>query len=116
MDVGGKGSPSPFESWRQFRPGVSLPQGWAAMGSRPKLLTLLESLFAFRDGPLMHGAKENGAVNGPGGCGFLPTPLPSAFSPGPGTGDSSISSAPTHRGPPRPCQEGRSCCPGFWMR
>lgn len=78
MDVGGKGSPSPFESWRQFRPGVSLPQGWAAMGSRPKLLTLLESLFAFRDGPLMHGAKENGAVNGPGGCGFLPTPLPSA--------------------------------------
>lgn len=47
------------ESLRKFRPGVSLPKGWAALGSHPKLLTLLESLLAFRDDPLMHDAKEN---------------------------------------------------------
>ena len=56
------------EPLRRFRSGVSLPKGWAALGSRPKLLTLLESLFAFRDDPLMHGVKENSVVNRPGGC------------------------------------------------
>lgn len=64
VDVGGKtpteaSSTSFPESLRQFRPGVSLPKGWAALGSHPKLLTLLESLFAFRDDPLVRGAKEN---------------------------------------------------------
>lgn len=64
MDIGGTrsseaSSSSVPESLRQFKPGVSLPKGWAALSSHPKLLTLLESLLAFRDDPLVRGAKEN---------------------------------------------------------
>ena len=85
MDIGGErpieaSSPSLPESLRQFRSGVSLPKGWAALGSHPKLLTLLESLFAFRDDPLMHGAKENSVVNRPGRRTYFPPSLPAALS------------------------------------
>lgn len=46
-----------FETLRRQK--VSLPKVWVALGSHTKLLTLLESLFVFRDDPLVHGAKEN---------------------------------------------------------
>lgn len=53
---------------------MSLPRVSASLGSHPKLLTLLESLFAFRDDPLVHDAKENAAVNRPCGCRCSPPP------------------------------------------
>lgn len=53
-------SPSLPESLRPFKPGVIPPQSpGCLLASHPKLLTLLDSLFGFRDDPLVHGAKEN---------------------------------------------------------